>query len=236
MLRVEEISAEYDGMIAIEKVSVVVEEKDFVSIVGPNGAGKSTLLKSISGTVKCNSGKIYFNDKDITRMEAYKRTRLGIIHIPENRRIFPSLTVMENLEIGGYRPEARNFINENTRMVFEFFPMLKGRQTQLGGTLSGGEQQMLAIGRGLMAMPTILMLDEPSLGLSPLLTETIFEAIKELQKKLDVSIFLVEQRAAEALELCKRAYILEAGRITMSGNQEEMIGNPKVQKAYLGSM
>jgi branched-chain amino acid transport system ATP-binding protein len=236
MLRVEEISAEYDGMIAIEKVSVVVEEKDFVSIVGPNGAGKSTLLKSISGTVKCNSGKIYFKDKDITRMEAYKRTNLGIIHIPENRRIFPSLTVMENLEIGAYRPESRDFIGENTIMVFEFFPILKERQTQLGGTLSGGEQQMLAIGRGLMAMPTILMLDEPSLGLSPLLTETIFEAIKELQKKLDVSIFLVEQRAAEALELCKRAYILEAGRITMSGNQEEMIGNPKVQKAYLGSM
>ena len=236
MLRVEEISAEYDGMIAIEKVSVVVEENDFVSIVGPNGAGKSTLLKSISGTVKCNSGKVYFKDKDITRMEAYKRTRLGIIHIPENRRIFPSLTVMENLEIGAYRPESRDFIGENTIMVFEFFPILKERQTQLGGTLSGGEQQMLAIGRGLMAMPRILMLDEPSLGLSPLLTETIFEAIKDLQKKLDVSIFLVEQRAAEALELCKRAYVLEAGRIAMSGNQEEMIGNPKVQKAYLGSM
>ena len=205
MLRVEEISAEYDGMIALEKVSVVVEEKDFVSIVGPNGAGKSTLLKSISGTVKCNSGKIYFKDKDITRMEAYKRTRLGIIHIPENRRIFPSLTVMENLEIGAYRPEARESINENLGMIFDFFPILKERQTQLGATLSGGEQQMLAIGRGLMAMPSILMLDEPSLGLSPLLTETIFEAIEELQKRLDVSIFLVEQRAAEALELCKRA-------------------------------
>lgn len=236
MLRVEEISAEYNGMTAIEKVSVLVEENDFVSIVGPNGAGKSTILKAISGTVKCNSGKVYFNDKDITRMEAYKRTRLGIIHVPENRRIFSSLTVMENLEIGAYRPEARDSMSETLSMIFEFFPILKNRQTQLGGTLSGGEQQMLAIGRGLMAKPSILMLDEPSLGLSPLLTETIFEAIKELQKRLDVSILLVEQRAVEALELCKRAYVLESGRITMSGDQEEMIGNPKIQKAYLGSM
>ena len=236
MLRVKEISAEYSGMIAIEKVSIEIEENDFLSVVGPNGAGKSTLLKSISGTAKCSSGKIYFRGNDITRMEAYKRTQLGIIHIPENRRIFPSLTVMENLEIGAYRSEARHSINENLELVFDFFPILAERQSQLGGTLSGGEQQMLAIGRGLMAMPSILMLDEPSLGLSPLLTETIFEVIKELRRKLDVSILLVEQRAAEALELCKRAYILEAGRITMSGDQKEMIGNPKVQKAYLGSM
>jgi branched-chain amino acid transport system ATP-binding protein len=236
MLRVEEISAQYSGMIAIEKVSVVVEENDFLSVIGPNGAGKSTLLKAISGTAKCSSGRIFFWENDITRMEAYKRTQLGIIHIPENRRIFPSLTVMENLEVGAYRFKARKSVHENVKLVFEFFPILKERQTQLGGTLSGGEQQMLAIGRGLMAMPCILMLDEPSLGLSPLLTETIFDVIKELQKKLDVGILLVEQRAAEALELCKRAYILEAGRITISGDQKEMIGNPKVLKAYLGSV
>jgi len=236
MLRVEEISAEYSGMIAIENVSVEIEDNDFLSVVGPNGAGKSTLLKAISGTAKCSSGKIYFQGNDITRLDAYKRTQLGIIHIPENRRIFPSLTVMENLEIGAYRTQARASMQENLKLVFDFFPVLADRQTQAGGTLSGGEQQMLAIGRGLMAMPSILMLDEPSLGLSPLLTETIFEVIKELRRKLDVSILLVEQRAAEALELCKRAYILEAGRITMSGDQKEMIGHPKVQKAYLGSM
>ena len=236
MLRVEEIIAGYGGMLALEKVSIVVGDGDFISIVGPNGAGKSTILKAISGTVQCTSGNISFNGADITQIPAHRRTELGIIHVPEGRRIFPSLTVMENLEIGAYRPGARDSADKTLDIVLEYFPILKERQTQPGGTLSGGEQQMLAISRGLMAKPSVLMLDEPSLGLSPRLTEVIFEAIKDLRENLRFSILLVEQRAAEALELYDRGYILESGRITMSGNREDLMGNPVVQRAYLGGI
>lgn len=235
MLRVEGITTEYSGMKALEGISIGLGEGEFVSIIGPNGSGKSTLLKSISGTVKNTAGEIYFRDVDITQMEAHTRTRLGIIHIPEGRRIFPSLTVMENLELGAYRNEARDAAPETLDTVLEFFPVLKDRRNQLGGSLSGGEQQMLAIGRGLMARPHILMLDEPSLGLAPRLAEFIFDAIRNVRQKVKFSILLVEQRAVEALELCDRGYILESGRITMSGNHEELIKNPKVQKAYLGT-
>ena len=235
MLKVKEVTTEYSGIRALEKVSITLGDGEFVSIIGPNGAGKSTILKAISGTVKCTTGEISCNHIDITRMEAYKRTGLGIIHIPEGRRIFPSLTVMENLEVGAYRQEARHSASENLEIVLEFFPILRERQNQLAGTLSGGEQQMLAIGRGLMAIPHILMLDEPSLGLSPRLSDFIFDAIRSLRQKLKFSILLVEQRAIEALELCNRGYILEAGRITMSGSRDDLIGNPMVQRAYLGT-
>jgi branched-chain amino acid transport system ATP-binding protein len=236
MLRMTDITSRYSGMVAIEKVSVALGEGEFVSIVGPNGSGKSTLLKTISGTVKATSGEIYFMESNITRLEAHKRTRLGIIHIPEGRRVFPSLTVTENLEIGAFRPEARAFIPKNLEVVVKRFPVLKDRHNQLAGTLSGGEQQMLAIGRGLMAMPRLLMLDEPSLGLSPLLADSIFEAIRDIRQELKVSILLVEQRAVEALEICDRAYILESGRITVSSDRDTLMGNPLVQKAYLGAL
>lgn len=236
MLRMIDITSRYSGMVAIEKVSVALGEGEFVSIVGPNGSGKSTLLKTISGTVKATSGEIYFMESNITRLEAHKRTRLGIIHIPEGRRVFPSLTVTENLEIGAFRPEARAFIPKNLEVVVKRFPVLKDRHNQLAGTLSGGEQQMLAIGRGLMAMPRLLMLDEPSLGLSPLLADSIFEAIRDIRQELKVSILLVEQRAVEALEICDRAYILESGRITVSSDRDTLMGNPLVQKAYLGAL
>jgi branched-chain amino acid transport system ATP-binding protein len=223
-------------MKALENVSVSLKENEFVSIVGPNGAGKSTLLKAISGTVKCSSGEIYFMDTNITRMKGYNRTRLGIIHIPEGRRVFPSLTVAENLELGAYRTEARTSTQGNLEIVLRLFPILGERHNQLGGTLSGGEQQMLAIGRGLMSLPQLLMLDEPSLGLSPLLADSIFEAIKDIRQKLKISILLVEQRAVEALELCDRAYILESGRIVMSSDRKTLMGHPMVQKAYLGTL
>jgi branched-chain amino acid transport system ATP-binding protein len=236
MLQVKEITAEYSGMKALENVSVSLKENEFVSIVGPNGAGKSTLLKAISGTVKCSSGEIYFMDTNITRMKGYNRTRLGIIHIPEGRRVFPSLTVAENLELGAYRTEARTSTQGNLEIVLRLFPILGERHNQLGGTLSGGEQQMLAIGRGLMSLPQLLMLDEPSLGLSPLLADSIFEAIKDIRQKLKISILLVEQRAVEALELCDRAYILESGRIVMSSDRNTLMGHPMVQKAYLGTL
>jgi branched-chain amino acid transport system ATP-binding protein len=236
MLVVEDIVVEYGGIEALHKVSISLAEGEFVSIVGPNGAGKSTILKAISGTVKCKSGHIYFKDAEITRMPAYKRTELGIVHIPEGRRIFPSLTVMENLEIGAYRAEARSSAAKTLDMVFEYFPILKERKGQRGSNLSGGEQQMLAISRGLMSMPRILILDEPSLGLSPRLTEVIFDAVRKLQENLRFSILLVEQRALEALELCNRGYILESGRITMSGDRDNLMGNSVVQRAYLGAL
>jgi branched-chain amino acid transport system ATP-binding protein len=235
MLRVDEITTEYSGMAALHGVSMTLDDGEFVSIIGANGAGKSTLLKSISGTVKCSSGKIIFKDMDITKVAAYKRTGLGIIHIPEGRRIFPSLSVIENLMLGAYRQEARNSLNNNLEKVLKFFPVLQERRDQLGGSLSGGEQQMLAIGRGLMAMPQILMLDEPSLGLSPRLADFIFDAIKDMREMLKFSILLVEQRATEALELCDRGYILETGRITLSSDRENLMGNPMVQRAYLGT-
>ena len=168
-------------------------------------------------------------------MKAHSRTRLGIIHIPEGRRVFPSLTVTENLEIGAYRPEARDSIQKNLESVLGLFPVLKQRHKQPAGTLSGGEQQMLAIGRGLMAMPRFLMLDEPSLGLSPVMADFIFQTIREIRERLKSSILLVEQRAVEALEFCDRAYVLESGKVTLSGNRETLLKNPMVQKAYLGS-
>ncbi len=235
MLKDSEIVAEYSGMRALHHVSITLNDGEFVSIIGSNGAGKSTLLKAISGTVRCGSGEILFREKKITRVPAHQRTGLGIIHIPEGRRIFPSLTVVENLTVGAYRREARASIPANLDKVLKFFPILHERSTQLGGSLSGGEQQMLAIGRGLMAMPQLLMLDEPSLGLSPRMADFIFDAIREMREKLKFSILLVEQRAIEALELCDRGYILETGKITLSSKRENLLGNPLVQRAYLGT-
>ena len=234
MLNVNEITTEYSGMKALEKVSITLDSAEIVSIIGSNGAGKSTLLKTISGTARLTSGEIHLKGVNITHVEAHKRTKLGIIHIPEGRRVFPSMTVIENLEIGAYCPGARPSLKDNLKTVMEFFPILRERSKQLAGTLSGGEQQMLAIGRGLMSAPILLMLDEPSLGLSPLLCNFIFETIERLHNKLKFSIILVEQRAVEALEICLRSYILQSGRIIMSGSREELMGNPMVQKAYLG--
>ncbi len=234
MLAVDNVMAEYSGMLALHGVSIEVNDVEFVSVIGSNGSGKSTLLRAISGTVKSRQGRIDFMGSDISAMPAHKRTELGIIHVPEGRRIFPSLTVRENLDMGAYRPAARAKTNENLEIVYETFPVLKDRQNQLGSTLSGGEQQMLAIGRGLMAEPRLLMLDEPSLGLSPLLAETIFEAIKDIRARLGLAILLVEQRAVEALGLCDRGYCLDCGKIILCSDRDDLMGNPLVQKAYLG--
>jgi len=234
MLRVNGISAGYKGLDVLRDVSITLEKGEFVAIVGANGAGKSTLLKSISGTVRCTSGGISFMDQNITRMDAHKRTGLGIIHVPEGRRIFPSLTVLENLELGAFRSEARRSIKENLETVFRFFPILRERAKQMANTFSGGEQQMLAIGRGIMSEPHLLMLDEPSLGLSPKLGDTIFDIIREIQEKMKIAILLVEQRAVEALDLCDRGYILEQGRVIISSDRESLKGNPIIQKSYLG--
>jgi branched-chain amino acid transport system ATP-binding protein len=236
MLKVKEVTTEYGGMKSLKKVSITVENGEFVSIIGSNGAGKSTLLKAISGTVRCISGEIYFLDSNISHMDAHKRTGLGIIHIPEGRRVFPSLSILENLELGAYCPRARASAPRNLEIMLELFPVLRERQRQPAGSLSGGEQQMLAIGRGLMSEPRLLMLDEPSLGLSPLMADSIFDTIRDVRQKLRCSILLVEQRAIEALELCDRAYILESGIITMSSDQKTLMGNAMVQKAYLGTV
>jgi branched-chain amino acid transport system ATP-binding protein len=234
MLKTLNLITEYSGMKALKDVSIDVGDNEIIAIVGSNGAGKSTLLKTISGTVKSEAGKIIFKGNDITMEEAHKRTHRGIIHIPEGRQVFKSMTVMENLKIGAYSPNARKMASENLERTLELFPILKERSKQLAGSLSGGEQSMLALGRGLMTNPKLLMMDEPSLGVSPLFIEIIFDRIKKMHKEMKFSVILVEQRAVEALELCDRGYILELGKIYMSGNREELIGNPMVQKAYLG--
>jgi branched-chain amino acid transport system ATP-binding protein len=236
MLRLEGIVAEYSGMKALNEVSIKSESNEVISIIGSNGAGKSTLLKAISGTVSCTAGDIYFRGMNITRMESYQRTRLGIIHVPEGRRVFPSMTVMENLELGAYRREARALSSETLIHVLEYFPKLKERAMQLAGTLSGGEQQMLTIGRGLMASPLLLMLDEPSLGLSPLMTSFIFDTVQNIRKSVNFGLILVEQRAVEALELCDRGYILDTGKVVLSGSRDMLMGNPMIQKSFLGSL
>lgn len=236
MLRLEGVVAEYSGMKALMGVTINSENNEVVSIIGSNGAGKSTLLKAISGTVRCTAGNIYFDGANVTRMEAYKRTRLGIIHVPEGRRVFPSMTVLENLELGAYRKTARSASSETLIHVLEYFPILKERAVQLASSLSGGEQQMLAIGRGLMAAPLLLMLDEPSLGLSPLMATFIFDTVQNIRKKQNFSLILVEQRAVEALELCDRGYILDSGKIVMEGDKNILMGNPMIQKSFLGTV
>jgi branched-chain amino acid transport system ATP-binding protein len=236
MLEVRKVTTAYGGMKALDGISIRVGEGEFVSIIGPNGAGKSTLLKAISGTAKCEAGEIRLSDVNITHLKAHKRTDLGIIHVPEGHRVFPSLTVTENLELGAYRAKARQEKGRNLQHVLGLFPVLKERHRQLAGTLSGGEQQMLTIARALMAVPRILMLDEPSLGLSPVVADFIFEAIRQIRETLKAAILLVEQRAVEALEFCDRAYILESGKVSAVGDRASLMGNRVVQKAYLGAV
>ena len=234
MLKIEAITCGYRGIITVlREVSIALEDGQFVSIIGPNGAGKSSLLRAISGTVACSSGSIYFDGHDITPMDAHQRTWHGIIHVPENRRIFPSLTVLENLEIGAYRQEARGSMPENLDLVMTFFPILRERRNQLGGSLSGGEQQMLAIGRALMARPRLLLLDEPSLGLAPVVVDTIMETVVGLRQR-GVTILMVEQNARTALSIADRGYVLETGRIILSGPAAELLNDRQVTRAYLG--
>ncbi len=201
----------YDGLRALVDVSLEVGDGEFVTIVGPNGAGKSTLLKAISGTVPAEDGRIAYRGRDIGTLRPSERAALGIAHVPEGRRVFPSLSVMENLELGSYRRAARAGRSAALDTVLTLFPILRERRRQLAGSLSGGEQQMLALGRGLMAQPDLLLLDEPSQGLSPRIVEQIFETIDRIRRERRLTILLVEQRVVEALELCDRGYVLETG-------------------------
>ena len=235
MLTVEGLGVTYGGLHALDGVALDINEGEFVTIVGPNGAGKTTLLKAVSGAVPAETGRIVYRGRDLARLRPSERAALGIAHVPEGRRVFPSLTVMENLELGSYRRAARAGRAQALASVLELFPILKQRRTQLAGSLSGGEQQMLALGRGLMAQPDLLLLDEPSQGLGPRIVELIFETIDRIRRERRLTILLVEQRVVEALELCDRGYVLETGRVVLAGARDALLADSRVQRAYLGA-
>ncbi len=233
LLDVKDLNVYYGAIHALQGISFNVNEGEIVSLIGANGAGKSTTLRALSGLIRPRSGSITFKGEDITLEPAEKIVRKGISHVPEGRKIFAPLTVRENLEMGAYIINDKAEINRMMERVFRSFPRLKERISQLGGTLSGGEQQMLATGRGLMNKPTLILLDEPSMGLSPIMVEEIFRIIKEINQE-GTSILLVEQNAQMALSVSNRAYVLETGRITLSGPAKEIADNPQVKEAYLG--
>jgi len=234
MLEIRQLVAGYTVLLVLNEVSVSVEHGQFVSIVGPNGAGKSTLFKTISGMVEAMSGSIRFDGQDLLAVPAARRPHLGIAHVPEGRQVFASMTVLENLEMGAYTAAGRRDWARNLEQIYEWFPVLKERSGQLAGTLSGGQQQMLAIGRGLASSPRLLMLDEPSMGLSPAIADFIFERLLDIRKSADLTILLVEQRVAEALQFADRGYVLEAGRVVLEGTHETLQADDRVRRAYLG--
>ncbi|RLE51362.1 MAG: branched-chain amino acid ABC transporter ATP-binding protein [Candidatus Methanomethylicota archaeon] len=234
MLEVKDITVGYGELVILRDISIKVDNGEFVAVIGSNGAGKTTLLKTISGLLKPRKGQIIYNGTRIDELPPHEIANLGVIYIPEGRRPFPYLTVKENLELGAYGRRARERINENLEFVYQLFPILKERSNQLAITLSGGEQQMLAIARGLMASPEVMMLDEPSLGLAPKIAARIFNVIKKLHEEEKLTILLVEQNARKALELADRAYVLETGRIVLEGTGGELLNNEHVKKAYLG--
>ena len=235
MLKVAGLSVAYGGLHALEDVSLEVGEGEFVTIVGPNGAGKTTLLKTIGGGAPATAGRIEYRGRDIGALPSHARARLGIAHVPEGRRVFPSLTVLENLEMGSYRAEAKRHRAASLETVFALFPVLRERRGQLAASLSGGEQQMVALGRGIMAQPDLMLLDEPSQGLGPRIVEGIFEAIAAIRRSRPVTILLVEQRVVEALELADRGYVLETGRVVLAGGRDALLADSRVQSAYLGA-
>jgi branched-chain amino acid transport system ATP-binding protein len=233
MIRVQDLVAAYGEITALKGVSLEVKRGEIVALLGANGAGKSTTLRAISGLVKPRSGAIEFEGARIDRMKPYEIARMGVVHCPEGRRLFANLTVMENLEMGAYNRSDRGGIRADFERVAASFPVLAERRGQKAGTLSGGEQQMLAIGRALMARPRILLLDEPSLGLAPILTERIFKTIARIRDE-GVTILIVEQNAHIALEIADRAYVLETGSVTISRAAKELIADPAIVAAYLG--
>jgi branched-chain amino acid transport system ATP-binding protein len=233
MLNVKCLNVFYGDAQALWDVSFDVPEKKLITMIGSNGAGKSTLLKSISNLLKSRSGEIRIQGQITTGLAAHHVAELGVAHVPEGRQLFPMMTVLENLRIGSVLPEAKAKRGETLREVFDLFPILEERQGQLANTLSGGEQQMLAIGRGLMLKPRLLLLDEPSLGLAPLLVAQIFEIIKEINSR-GITVLLVEQNVQRSLEMADEGFILENGRITMHGTGQELLGNEHIKTAYLG--
>jgi branched-chain amino acid transport system ATP-binding protein len=234
MLEIDGLSVSYGGLAALRGVSLTVGEGQFVAIVGPNGAGKTTLFKAISGTVSPAAGRIAFEGRDLLAIPPPERAHLGIAHVPEGRQVFASLTVLENLEMGAYATRGRPDWARNLDRIFTLFPVLAERRRQLAGTLSGGEQQMLAIGRGIASAPRLLLLDEPSMGLAPAIADLIFDRIAALHQEDKVTLLLVEQRVAEALELSDHGYVLETGHMVLDGTYETLLADDRVRRSYLG--
>lgn len=232
LLAVEEVETYYGNICALKGIDLTVNEGEIVALIGANGAGKSTLMMTIFGSPRARTGRILFGGKDITSLPPHEIAKLRIAQSPEGRRIFPRMTVLENLQMGASL-DNQQYFEEDVALMFDLFPRLKERITQRGGTLSGGEQQMLAIARALMARPKLLLLDEPSLGLAPLIVKQIFEAIKELNRTQGLTVFLVEQNAFGALKLADRGYVMVNGSITMSGAGRELLADPEVRAAYL---
>ena len=234
MLKIEGLNVAYGGLRALVDVSLAVEAGQFVAIVGPNGAGKTTLFKTVSGIVQPTSGSITFDGRDLLAVPPAERAHLGIAHVPEGRQVFRTLSVFENLEMGALTTRGRAEWARNIELIFSLFPVLKERRDQPAGTLSGGEQQMLAIGRGLASSPRLLLLDEPSMGLSPLLADLIFSRIEEIHRAGGLTVLLVEQRVAEALGSCDYGYVLESGRLVLQGSNDTLLADERVKRAYLG--
>lgn len=233
MLVVDNLRAAYGAIEVLHGITLRVDQGEIVTLIGANGAGKTTTLTCISGLHKPNSGKVTFEGKDLVPVPCHSIVKLGIAHSPEGRRVFPRLSVAENLELGAYIRDDKDGISRDYQRIYDLFPVLRERQTQLAGTLSGGEQQMLAVGRAMMAQPRLLLLDEPSLGLAPLIVQRIFEVILELNRQ-GTTILLVEQNARMALRIAHRGYVLETGQVIAEGTGAELLADPKVQAAYLG--
>ncbi|MGI5912145.1 MAG: ABC transporter ATP-binding protein [Syntrophomonadaceae bacterium] len=233
MLQINEIDVYYGAIYALKRLSLNVEQGSIVTLIGANGAGKTTTLKCISGLIRAKSGNIIFKNKDITKVSPEKIVGMGISQVPEGRRVFSSMSVVENLEMGAYLRQDKKGIDEDMELVYTRFPRLKERRKQMAGTLSGGEQQMLAIGRALMARPELMLMDEPSMGLAPLLVKEIFSIIKEINER-GTTILLVEQNANMALSIADKAYVIETGEIVLQGNAQELMNSPEIKKAYLG--
>ncbi len=233
MLTLEGLAAGYGDLLAIRAASLEVREGECVALIGANGAGKTTTLRAISGLIPARAGHVVFRGQPLTGLSPRRVVELGLAHVPEGRQIFPSLSVRENLDIGARTSEARSARQASFDVVFGLFPRLRERERQLAGTLSGGEQQMLAIGRGLMARPRLMLLDEPSLGLAPLMVRNIFEILATVNRQ-GTTILLVEQNVLRALALCHRAYVLENGEVTLTGSREELLSSRHIRQAYLG--
>lgn len=234
MLKLENVQAGYGNIIAIKNISLEIEKGEIVTLIGANGAGKTTTLMTISGIVRCRSGRITLNTKEIHGMTPDQIVKMGVCQVPEGRHIFPMLSVRENLDMGAFMRRDKSKIKEDIDYIYSLFPILKERRNQDGGTLSGGEQQMLAMSRALMARPEVMLLDEPSMGLAPLIIKQIFQIIKKINSESNTTIFLVEQNANQALQIADRGYVIENGAILLTGSAKSLLDNQDIQKAYLG--
>ena len=233
MLKVIHIDVSYGQVQVLRQVSFDIEEKEIVCLLGSNGAGKTTTVNTVSGILQAQKGSILFNEREITGIAAYERVEMGLVQIPEGRKIFPTLSVIENLEMGSYLKKPKSMRQKSLGMVIDLFPILENRKKQSAGTLSGGEQQMLAIARGLMTIPKLLILDEPSLGLAPIVVNEIFRVVEKINHE-GMTILLVEQNVSQALSLSSRSFVLEEGRVALSGRGKDLLADPHVKKLYLG--